>query len=126
MSLKCLDHYTVHTALLDSTVHFYGDILGMLVGDRPAGATKGAWLCIDGHAAVHLVVVDPGLDHPGSGAVDHVAFAAEGLESMRDRLAERRVPFELVDHRPNRPLAQLYLQDPNGVRIELNFALTDT
>ena len=56
----------------------------------------------------------------GSGAVDHIAFFATGLEAMLERLKtigvacrERTVPSV--------GLHQLFLDDPTGIVIELNY-----
>ena len=58
----------------------------------------------------------------GTGAIDHLAFMAEDLDSMRARLKaegiasrEREVPLL--------GMRQIFLEDPNGVTIELNFPL---
>jgi hypothetical protein len=56
----------------------------------------------------------------GSGVVDHVAFRATGLLDMIDHLKKKGVDFK--ERRvSNQGLYQLFLIDPNGVKIELNF-----
>jgi hypothetical protein len=56
----------------------------------------------------------------GSGVVDHVAFRATGLIELIEHLKRRGVSF--TERRVNdQGLYQLFLLDPNGVKVELNF-----
>jgi len=56
----------------------------------------------------------------GSGVVDHVAFRATGLLDMIERFKKKGIAFK--ERRVNdQGLYQLFLNDPNGVKIELNF-----
>jgi hypothetical protein len=57
----------------------------------------------------------------GSGAVDHIAFRATGLRQMIAHLESLGVDFKQrqVD---DQGLYQLFMFDPNGVKIELNYA----
>ena len=54
------------------------------------------------------------------GAVDHVAFRAENAPAMRRRLQTNNIPFE-ERVQPGSGLVQLFLDDPNGVTVEINF-----
>jgi hypothetical protein len=86
------------------------------------------------NAVVHIIGMDPndpdGLKRylgdrdlsslTGSGALDHVAFFADGLSEMLAHLnAIGVVPRERTV--PSIGLHQLFLDDPNGVVIELNY-----
>jgi catechol 2,3-dioxygenase-like lactoylglutathione lyase family enzyme len=115
-----LDHNTVETFDLAKTVAFYRDVLGMALGDRPQQGVNGAWMCLHGRAVVHLNEVGRIRHEPG-GVIDHVAFVADEYDRMKRQLDELGVTYEVVDSRPSRMLRQLYLLDPNGVRIEVNF-----
>jgi hypothetical protein len=57
----------------------------------------------------------------GTGVIDHVAFRATGLREMIERLQANRIAFtqRQVD---DQGLFQLFLIDPNGIKVELNFA----
>ena len=70
---------------------------------------------------LHLVQRPDGqAHHDGSGNVDHVAFEADGLETMRRTLGEAGVPFrEAVV--PRDGIVQIFVRDPDGLTIELNF-----
>jgi hypothetical protein len=56
----------------------------------------------------------------GSGAVDHIAFFADGLTAMMAHLERLGV---VARHRtvPSIGLHQMFLDDPSGVVIELNY-----
>jgi hypothetical protein len=56
----------------------------------------------------------------GSGAVDHIAFLADGLAGMLAHLQAKGVtPRQRTV--PSIGLHQLFLDDPNGVVVELNY-----
>ena len=59
--------------------------------------------------------------HDGSGNVDHIAFEASDLEATRRALTEAGLPFrEAVV--PRDGTIQIFVRDPDGVMVELNFA----
>jgi catechol 2,3-dioxygenase-like lactoylglutathione lyase family enzyme len=128
MPLKRIEHYNIHTTKLAETVAFYADVLGMKNGDRPPFAFPGAWLYVGDTPVVHLVDVSgnykTGREQlSGTGSLDHVAFEAEGLPDMRAHLAKRGTQFtERVV--PRSGVTQVFLEDPNGLTIELNYAET--
>jgi hypothetical protein len=39
---------------------------------------------------------------------------------MKERLEQKSVTFKLMDV-PSSPVRQIFIHDPNGVRLELNF-----
>ncbi len=119
MAISALDHYTINTADLDASVTFYTEILGLADGPGPASDAPGAWLYCGDRPVVHLVGGGARKD-TGTGAIDHVAFRASGLDDYRARLNERGIAFRERDV-PGQPLHQLFLADPDGVTIEINF-----
>ena len=134
-----LNHYSIRSADLDACRHFYTAVLGLQVGPRPEFPFPGLWLyegdtTVFANAVVHIIGIDrsdpEGLKAylgergeaalHGTGVVDHVAFFATGLGAMRAKLQglgvqarERTVP--------GLGLHQVFLNDPNGVVIELNY-----
>ncbi len=107
----------------------------MVDGDRPDFPFPCAWLYVDGVAVVHIIGVDPddssGLaSYPGgkmaadvltgSGALDHIAFRAKDPELVMLRLKE--CGHEYRERKvPNMDLFQVFIEDPNGITIELNY-----
>lgn len=139
MSLRTLDHCSIRTVKLNETRDFYVDVLGMDDGDRPDFPFPGNWLYVDGHAVVHLIGVDPddssGLQDymggamdaaslQGSGAFDHIAFRASDAPALLDRLKKHDVSF-FERQVPNMDLFQIFVEDPNGITVELNYFASD-
>jgi catechol 2,3-dioxygenase-like lactoylglutathione lyase family enzyme len=134
-----LNHFSIRTLDLEACRDFYTRVLGLTVGPRPPFPFPGLWLYRGDHgdyynAVVHIIGMDPndpvGLKNylgdrdpqelKGTGTIDHIAFFAEGLEEMLSHLAREGVA---VRERtvPSIGLHQLFLDDPNGVVIELNY-----
>ena len=119
MPITALNHVNIITDDLDATRKFYADVIGLIDGDRPSFQFPGAWLYIADEAVIHLVGVDDQPDE-GTGTIDHVAFEANGINDMVAMLEGREIPFNVRDV-PGREIRQVFLHDPNGVKIELNF-----
>jgi catechol 2,3-dioxygenase-like lactoylglutathione lyase family enzyme len=85
------------------------DVLHLTEGGRNVSAARKHYLGQESQAT------------RGSGVIDHVAFRATGLAEMIDHLGELGIEFKerQVDAQG---LYQLFLFDPNGVKVELNFA----
>ena len=120
MPLTRLDHYNVSTSKPEETLRFYCDGLG-LVNDperRPDFPVPGAWLFVDDQPLVHVVYVD---DDPGkpAGPLDHVAFDGVDRDAICERLEDQGIDYKLIEH-PSGAFSQLFLRDPNGVRVEIN------
>jgi catechol 2,3-dioxygenase-like lactoylglutathione lyase family enzyme len=134
-----LNHFSIRTLDMETTRRFYADVLGLTVGPRPPFPFPGIWLYRGDHAdvgnaVVHVIGMDPndpvGLKNylgerdvsslTGSGAVDHIAFFADGLAQMLAHLKQHGV---VARERtvPAIGLHQLFLDDPNGIVVELNY-----
>ncbi|MGJ5119970.1 VOC family protein [Bradyrhizobium oligotrophicum] len=122
VSVGVLDHFNIRTRNLAETVRFYEDVLGLENGARPDFAFPGAWMYSEGRPVVHLVDISPTSEaqKPDSGVVHHVAFVSRGFAGMKARLAEKGMPFE-ARQVPGGDLWQIFVRDPNGVMIELNY-----
>jgi catechol 2,3-dioxygenase-like lactoylglutathione lyase family enzyme len=138
MPIRKLAHYSVRTTDLEGSRRFYTRVLGLKEGYRPAFDFPGIWLYRGGDeaefGAVHIIGIDASdrqglVDYlgekddaslHGSAAVDHLAFLATDLEGMRETLKRER-----LQHRertvPDLGLHQVFLEDPSGITIELNF-----
>lgn len=122
MSVGMLDHFNIRTRKLAETVRFYEDVLGLEKGARPNFAFPGAWMYSEGKPVVHLVDISSTgeAQKPDSGCVHHVAFASRGFDAMQQRLQARGMPFD-ARQVPGGELWQIFVNDPNGVMIELNY-----
>ncbi len=122
MSVGVLDHFNIRTRNLADTVRFYEDVLGLEKGARPNFAFPGAWMYSEGKAVVHLVDISQTDEQqkPDSGVVHHVAFVSHGFVGMKQRLQSRSMAFNSRQV-PGGELWQIFVNDPNGVMIELNY-----
>ena len=122
MSVGVLDHFNIRTRHLADTVRFYEDVMGLEKGPRPNFAFPGAWMYSEGKAVVHIVDIgqtdEP--QKPDSGVVHHVAFVSRGFDAMSARLKSKKMPFD-ARQVPGGDLWQIFVNDPNGVMIELNY-----
>jgi catechol 2,3-dioxygenase-like lactoylglutathione lyase family enzyme len=120
MSVLGLDHVNIagSAALIERVRAFYVDILGLTEGHRPPFQSRGFWLYAGGHPVVHLRVSDS--DTIGASALDHYAFTCTGLDETMALLREHGIEFTLDPARDTKN-AQLFLADPSGVELELNF-----
>jgi catechol 2,3-dioxygenase-like lactoylglutathione lyase family enzyme len=122
MSVGTLDHFNIRTRDLAATVHFYETVMGLEKGPRPDFAFPGAWMYSEGKAVVHIVDISKTDEQqkPDSGVVHHVAFASHGFDGMKQRLSSKKMPFD-ARQVPGGELWQIFVNDPNGVMIELNY-----
>ena len=76
----------------------------------------------EGKPVVHLVDISQTSEQqkPDSGVVHHVAFASRGFAGMKQRLKSKGLPFD-VREVPGVDVWQIFVTDPNGVMIELNY-----
>lgn len=122
MGVGLLDHFNIRTRNLGDTVRFYEEVLDLKKGDRPNFAFPGAWMYSEGKPVVHLVDISETDEQqkPDSGVVHHVAFASQDMTGMKQRLKSKGLPFD-VREVPGVDVWQIFVTDPNGVMIELNY-----
>lgn len=129
MPLHRLDHYLVIARDLEATREFYAEVLGLQVGPRPPFPFAGYWMYLGDTPCVHVADASrrPATEGEGAaptGALDHVAFAATGLEAMLARLQRLGIPVRRRKV-PEQGLQQLFVVDPNGLTIELNYPASE-
>ena len=115
-----LDHYNLDTSKPEETVAFYEDVFG-LVNDpsrRPDFGFPGAWLFTGDDPIIHLNFIDEDRTGP-TGAFNHIAFEAEGFLDFCSRLDEREISYR-TNELAEIDLLQIFLKDPNNIRLEIN------
>jgi catechol 2,3-dioxygenase-like lactoylglutathione lyase family enzyme len=132
MPLTKLEHFLVLTDDIDTTRDFYCEALGMQAGPRPPLGFPGHWVYVGDTPCIHIaewltytahsqkkgVEVSTAVD--GTGPVDHIAFSARDYDEVLARL-ERHGVHARSNDQPGGAVRQLFLFDPNGVKIEINF-----
>jgi len=128
--VNALDHVNIQSLDIQATVKFYAEVLDLEARNPPPPLDPKyvQWMYdADGRAIFHLT-------SPGSimgdavktelsrdtGPLHHVALSCSGHDAMVERLTslglEHRVNFiEAID------LRQIFVHDPNGVLLELNY-----
>jgi catechol 2,3-dioxygenase-like lactoylglutathione lyase family enzyme len=150
MEIKRIDHYSIRTLDVEASRKFYTEIIGLSVGPRPPFDFPGLWLyngeppvdldhASGNYGIVHVMGADRSnpqalIDYMGgadpdtrkgdTGALDHVAFAVTGRAAMLERCRRHDVGF-FERAVPGLGLHQVFIKDPNGVTIELNFPASE-
>ncbi len=132
MPLQLLEHFLVMTDDVDATRDFYRDVLDFREGFRPELEFLGYWLYLGDIPVIHIADWASYTAHsqrlgipvttraPSTGVFDHVAFNGSNAQEMIERLQARGIAFERNDV-PGIGLVQLFLNDPNGLKLELNY-----
>lgn len=134
MPLSHLEHFLIQSTDIEATRNWYVEVLGLKEGYHPDFKFPVVWLYIGDKDVIHITQggKDVGDNRRqylgqqsdalhGSGVVDHLAFRCTGLQDMMEHLRRKNVQFRqrMVS---DQGLFQLFLIDPNGVKIELNFS----
>ena len=125
MPVRAFSHYNLRAprAMLDRLQAFYRDVVGLTAGERPPFTFFGYWLYAGDRPVLHLSEAGAGearsLD--GVGTFDHAAFECDGREAFEERLGASGIPYRTA-HVPLTGQVQLFLKDPAGNGVELNFS----
>jgi catechol 2,3-dioxygenase-like lactoylglutathione lyase family enzyme len=134
MPLSHIEHFLVAADDIDKTGEWYCRVLGMKEGPHPDFGFPVKWLYL---GEVDIVHIGPSAKQAGenqkkylgrtsqdagsgTGALDHIAFRATGLQQMMAHLRSQNVAFS-ERRASGQALYQLFLYDPNGIKIELNY-----
>ena len=132
MPLTRLEHYLVLSDDIHTTRDFYCDVLGMTEGFRPQLDFPGFWLYVGDTPCIHIaewqtyavwtkaVGIPVSTKAAATGPVDHIAFNGTDFDEMRARLASRKLTWS-ENSLDDIGMKQMFLRDPNGVPIEINF-----
>jgi catechol 2,3-dioxygenase-like lactoylglutathione lyase family enzyme len=139
MPLSHIEHFLVAADDIDATRDWYARVLGLRSGPHPDFGFPVHWMYAGSQDLIHIgpsakqagaiqkqylgrTSQDSGA---GTGAIDHIAFRATGLRDMLQHLRKEKVAFS--QRRANgQALFQLFLYDPNGIKVELNYAGEET
>jgi catechol 2,3-dioxygenase-like lactoylglutathione lyase family enzyme len=100
---------------------FYCDIVGLTEGFRPDFERFGFWLYIGDKDVLHLITPKEGDGRsPQKSSFDHVAFKTTNYLEVLKKLKLLNISFEEKPI-PGMVAHQIFLRDPAGNRVELNF-----
>lgn len=134
MPLSHLEHFLIQTADLEATRDWYVNVLGFREGPHPDFKFPVVWLYLGNQDVIHLTQGGKNVSENrkaylgqqsdavhGSGVLDHVAFRCTGLREIMESLQKHKVEFRrrMVN---DQGLFQLFMLDPNGLKVELNFS----
>ena len=134
MPLSHIEHILVAADDIDATRDWYARVLGMSSGPHPDFGFPVHWMYLGGVDVVHIgpsakmagAIQKQYLGRTsqasgqGTGALDHIAFRATGLQDMMRHLRSEGISFS--QRRANgQALFQLFFHDPNGAKVELDF-----
>lgn len=141
MGIKRLDHVNFVTHAPEATIDFYCDAIGLRLGNKLSiDTSQSLYFYIPGSTIAILHVgnakadknqpkfkrfADLDMKHQGTfstGALDHfcLAWDMSDYELFIKRFDTKRLDYHTYCHE-DIALKQIWLLDPNGVRVELNF-----
>jgi catechol 2,3-dioxygenase-like lactoylglutathione lyase family enzyme len=137
MPIHHLEHFLLQCADIEATADWYVRVLGLRDGDHPDFKIPVKWLYAGDTDVIHITEGGANVSEnrmkylgqqstalSGTGVIDHVAFRTTGLKDMMARLQQQKVKYT-TRRADDQALFQIFLFDPNGVKIELNFAAAE-
>lgn len=128
MQVLGFSHYNLRAPreLLEALRGFYVEVIGLKVGARPPFKSFGYWLYAGDEAVLHLTESSaneaPSIDTPTT--FNHAAFNCSNRPLFESKLARMKIAYK-VAHVPQTNQVQLFLRDPAGNGVELNFSGTN-
>jgi len=130
-----LEHVLVLSDDIDAACTFYERALGLRAGNRPPLEFSGYWMYAGDTPCLHIADRTSYRHHAetlglhvgaeaaaaGTGPIDHVAFRAADYDGVSARLTEAGIEPVRNDVPGGGP-RQLFFDDPDGLRVEINFA----
>lgn len=123
MPVTAMNHFTILTDDLPSTLAFYEEHLNLISGARPPFTFPGAWLYAEGGRGkdpILHIVAGIKKERLVKGVIDHMAFSGKGLAEAVRKLTANKITYELR-RLPEYGTWQLFFSDPNGAKVEIDF-----
>jgi len=123
VSVTAVNHFTILTDDLPTTLAFYEEHLNLKPGARPPFTFPGAWLYADagkGPDPILHIVAGIQKERLVKGVIDHMAFSGKGLGAAVGKLKTRGISYELRQL-PAYGTWQLFFFDPNGAKVEIDY-----
>lgn len=132
MPVTELNHYFVRANDLERSRRFYCEVLGFEEMPRPDFPFPGYWLGVGGKIQVHMgphgipnaelyyLGTSPRSATDNAGVVDHIAFLATQPRAFSERFGAIGLKAR-KRYLPQFQLFQMFVKDPDGLTVELNF-----
>jgi hypothetical protein len=136
MPVDHIQHILIHSDDPDATAAWFADNIGLRRGGNPDFHVPVIWMYAGDVHAIHIAPFPEAGETQrfqerylggrksdarwGSGVIDHVAFGCTGLAGMIERLDGHQAKY-LKRQAGAGALFQLFVDGPNGIRVELNF-----
>lgn len=124
MPISDINHYNLRIPKekMEESLQFYTSILGLKVGHRPL-KSFGYWLYVGNNALLHIsqALPDEKREFDKKNAIDHIAFSCTDLEHFESVLLMNDITYKRNEITETLQV-QLFLHDPMGNKIELNFS----
>ena len=137
MPVDHIQHILIHSDDPDATARWFEENIGLRRGDNPDFKVPVISMYVGDVHAIHIAPFPDAAGDTGrfqerylggrksearwgSGVIDHVAFGCTGLADMVDRLDSHDASY-LKRQAGEGALFQLFIDGPNGIRVELNF-----
>lgn len=124
MAIAGINHINIELSAeqLPMVKEFYQDVLSLKPGFRAVSKRDGAWLYAGNQPVIHLSVTETPLTTEKTN-FNHVAFACIGLAGVVRDLNINNIKYTLEQRSlADKEMTQIFLYDPIGIKIELNFA----
>ncbi len=119
-----VNHIAVHVSNLDSSKEFYQKIVGLEEIEEPFKDGLHAWYDLGGGAALHIIEA-PNVPTQIS-KVNHLCFSMKDMDAFIKTLESTNYPFESWPGEKGKittrvdGIRQIYIQDPDGMWLEIN------
>ncbi len=129
MRINGLDHINIQSTDLEATVEFYRDVLDLEAKDPPPplDPKRVQWMFDEKDRAIFHLSTPGSLTGENSvaigrdtGSVHHIALDCTGHDAMTARLEKLGFDYNL-NYVEAIDLKQIFVRDPNGVLLELNY-----
>lgn len=130
MTVTALDHVNIQTPDVAGTARFFEDVLGLVARcPFPGADTANVTWMFDAQDRPLVHITRPGVTFDttpgdvigtGTGPLHHVAFECVGHDAMLARLTRLGLAHR-VREIAEIGLRQIFVHEPNGVLLELNY-----
>lgn len=123
MPLNTLHHFTILSDDVHKTAAFFRDTLDLQDGFAPALDAPVVWLYCGDVPVVHIVGRDA-QGAEGCGRIDHIAFSCSDYATVKARV-DASGANQMEQTLDDVGVHQIFVESPEGVWIELVFALEE-